>query len=90
MVVFISVWPVLKSLPQMGAPVFSANSTRAGTSPDRFGGAVAVGDALDRGVGVDHRWGDVGVVVSRPFSKARQGLVDGGARAGSRSSRTRA
>ena len=37
MVVFMRVCPVLKSLPMMGVPVFSASSIMAGTSTERLG-----------------------------------------------------
>ena len=59
-----SVWPVLKSLPEIGVPVFLARAMRAGMSAERFGRAVGVGDALlDRRVRVDHRGQDVGVAL---------------------------
>ena len=41
--VFISVCPVLKSLPPMGVPVFSASSTIAGMSHVRFGAPLTKG-----------------------------------------------
>ncbi len=40
-IVFISVWPVLKSLPQIGTPFFLASSTSAGISTERFGAPLA-------------------------------------------------
>ena len=43
MIVFISVWPVLRSLPASGARVFAARSTSAGMSAVRFGAAFAYG-----------------------------------------------
>ena len=54
--VFIRVWPVLKSFPQMGTrPVCFASCSSGGTSADRFGRPVRIGDAFhDGGVGVDH------------------------------------
>ena len=41
--VFISVWPVLKSLPEIGVPVFFASSSIAGKSADRFGAPLLYG-----------------------------------------------
>ncbi len=41
--VFIKVWPVLKSLPQMGAAFFFESSIIAGTSTVRFGAPLANG-----------------------------------------------
>ena len=40
-IVFISVWPVLKSLPPMGEPVFFASSMSAGKSAERLGAPFA-------------------------------------------------
>ena len=37
MIVFIHVWPVLKSLPEIGTPRSVASCTRAGRSTERFG-----------------------------------------------------
>ena len=42
-IVFISVCPVLKSLPQIGVPVFLASSSIAGKSHERFGAPLAYG-----------------------------------------------
>ena len=39
--VFISVWPVLKSLPAIGTPFFFASCWSAGTSTVRFGAPFA-------------------------------------------------
>ena len=41
--VFINVWPVLKSLPQMGAAFCFESSIIAGTSTVRFGAPLANG-----------------------------------------------
>ena len=41
MIVFISVWPVLKSLPAIGTPRAFAISVSAGTSTVRFGAPLA-------------------------------------------------
>ena len=43
MIVFISVWPVFRSLPASGVCVFAASSTSAGMSAVRFGAAFAYG-----------------------------------------------
>ena len=43
MIVLISVWPVLRSLPANGELVFAASSTSAGMSALRFGAAFAYG-----------------------------------------------
>ena len=43
MTVFISVWPVLKSLPAMGTPCSRASSHAAGKSTVRFGAPLAKG-----------------------------------------------
>ncbi len=42
-IVFIRVWPVLKSLPLIGVPVFFASATRAGKSAERFGAPLQYG-----------------------------------------------
>jgi hypothetical protein len=44
-IVFISVWPVLKSLPQMGTLLSSANCMIAGMSTVKFGAPLAKGHA---------------------------------------------
>jgi hypothetical protein len=41
--VFISVWPVLKSLPAIGTPWLRASSISAGVSTDRLGAPLAYG-----------------------------------------------
>src|SRR3954466_9578157 len=41
--VFMSVWPVLKSLPPMGTPFFLASSHAHATSTDRLGAPLAYG-----------------------------------------------
>ena len=41
--VFISVWPVLKSLPQIGASICLRSSSMAGMSTVRFGAPLAKG-----------------------------------------------
>ena len=43
MIVFISVCPVLRSLPHIGEPVCAASSTIAGMSAVRLGAAFAYG-----------------------------------------------
>ena len=43
MIVLISVWPVFRSLPASGDPVFCASSSSAGMSALRFGAALAYG-----------------------------------------------
>ncbi len=43
-----SVWPVLKSLPAMGIPVFSASSHMAGMSTVVFGAPMMKGHPSDR------------------------------------------
>src|SRR5215831_7766767 len=42
-IVFISVWPVLKSLPPIGTPLRSASSSMHGGSHDRLGAPFAYG-----------------------------------------------
>ncbi len=42
-IVFISVWPVLKSFPAMGTPFSAASSRSAGRSTLRFGAPFAYG-----------------------------------------------
>ena len=42
-IVFIKVWPVLKSLPVIGRPCLRASSRSAGVSSDRFGAPFAYG-----------------------------------------------
>ena len=65
MTVFISVWPVLKSLPEIGTPFSLRELQRApGMSTREVRRAVAEGHALhDRGVGVEHGRRDRLVVV---------------------------
>ncbi len=69
--VLISVCPVLKSLPQMGAS-FSRESSCSARNVDReVGSAVGEGHAfLQRGVGVDHGGRDHLIIARKPFSKA--------------------
>jgi hypothetical protein len=43
MMVFIQVWPVLKSFPEIGTPRSLANCTRHGMSTVRFGAPLAKG-----------------------------------------------
>jgi hypothetical protein len=43
MIVFIRVWPVLKSLPATGTPFCAASSSRAGKSTERLGAPLAYG-----------------------------------------------
>ncbi len=45
-IVFINVWPVLKSLPQMGTPCCLASATMAGMSTVRLGAPLANGTPL--------------------------------------------
>jgi hypothetical protein len=40
-IVFRSVWPVLKSFPQIGTPFALASASSAGTSAERFGAPFA-------------------------------------------------
>ena len=47
-IVFISVWPVLKSLPAIGRPCLRASSMSAGVSTDRFGAPFAYGTPILR------------------------------------------
>ena len=42
-IVFMSVWPVLKSLPAIGTPFCSASISSAGESAERFGAPLAYG-----------------------------------------------
>ena len=43
MMVFIHVWPVLKSLPETGTPFAMARSSSAGKSAERFGAPLQYG-----------------------------------------------
>ncbi|MND06259.1 hypothetical protein D3C83_275310 [compost metagenome] len=43
MTVFIQVWPVLKSLPEIGTPFWFASSWSAGVSTARFGAPLQYG-----------------------------------------------
>jgi len=43
MIVFIQVWPVLKSLPEIGTPLSLASCTSAGRSTERFGAPLQKG-----------------------------------------------
>ena len=43
MMVFIQVWPVLKSLPEIGTPRSLASCTSAGISTERFGAPLQNG-----------------------------------------------
>ncbi len=47
-IVFISVWPVLKSLPPMGTPSRWASSSMQGRSVVRLGAPLANGTPLSR------------------------------------------
>ncbi len=46
--VFISVWPVLKSLPEIGTPSWWESSTMAGMSTVRLGAPLANGTPILR------------------------------------------
>ena len=91
MMVFMNVWPVLKSLPQMGTCVSRASSRNAGTSVVRFGAPLACGTPdLQRRVRVDLAGGDPRVVLAR--ARARSSSASGAPRPACgkpRSSRTR-
>src|SRR3954452_19835950 len=69
--VFMKVWPVLKSLPQMGAPFFFESSIIAGQSTVRFGAPLAKGTPS---VSAAHAYICEGAMPgssdSRPFSNA--------------------
>ena len=63
MIVFISVWPVLKSLPQIGTPRSRASSLQRRDVDGQVGRAVRVRHALhERRIGVDHRRRDRRIV----------------------------
>ena len=69
--VFMKVWPVLKSLPQMGAAFFFESSIMRRDIDGEVRRAVGEGHAFaERGVGVDLRGRDAESFASRPFSKA--------------------
>ncbi len=73
------VWPVLKSLPQMGAFILLGELVERGDVDGEVGCAVGEGDAfLERGPGVHHRGRDAGVVVDEALLEGFEGLVDGG------------
>ena len=60
----IRVWPVLKSLPQIGTPWSIAELDQRRDVGSQVGGAVGEGDAFhQRGIGVEHRRGDRCVIV---------------------------
>ena len=69
--VLISVWPVLKSLPEIGTPRSTASFVQHGDVDREVGRAVGERDALeDRRVGVQHRRRDRRVVgVDRGFER---------------------
>ena len=68
--VFMKVWPVLKSLPQMGAAFFFESSIIAGISTVRFGAPLAKGTpSAECGVGIDLRGRDADVVGLKAFLK---------------------
>ncbi len=72
----ISVCPVLKSLPQIGAPVFFESSCNAGISTVRFGAPFANGNAfVQRGVGVDLRRRDRRIVLEQSLLEGLDRLV---------------
>ena len=76
-IVFMSVWPVLKSLPAMGVWVCLDSSPSAGMSMLRLGGPVGVRDAhLQRRVCIDHARRDRLVVVLQALLERLQRLVD--------------
>jgi hypothetical protein len=67
-----SVWPVLKSLPQTGVRVSFASSQSAGASTVRPGAPLA----LEGRVGVDHRGRDLRVVLGEALLEALEAAVD--------------
>ena len=76
--VFISVWPVLKSLPQIGTRISRASVDERRNVARQVGRAVGVGDPrCDRRVGVHHARRDVGVVLLQTLFERLDGLVDG-------------
>ena len=61
--VLTSVWPVLKSLPQIGTSCSLASCVNAGVSKARLVRSIAIGTTfLDRGPGIEHRRSDVRIV----------------------------
>ena len=72
------VWPVLKSLPQMGAAFCLESSIMRRNIDGEIGRAVGEGHALaERGVGVDLRRRDAEVVVLEALFEGFDGLVNG-------------
>ena len=73
--VFMKVWPVLKSLPQMGAAFCFESSIMAGHVDGEVRRAVGEGHAFaQRGVGVDLRGRDADVVVLEALLERLDGL----------------
>ena len=68
--VFMKVWPVLKSLPQMGAAFFFESSIMHGKIDGQIRRAIGEGHALlERRVGVDLRGRDAEVVLFQALSR---------------------
>ena len=77
MTVLTRVWPVLKSLPHTGTPWSLASFSMAGMSTVRLGAPLINGTpSIKRRVGVDHRGGDVLIVVVQAANKAFYVLMD--------------
>ncbi len=77
--VFIKVWPVLKSLPQMGAAFFLDRQTSAGVSTSEIRCAIGEGHALaERGVGIDLRRSNAGIVGFESLLEVLDALVNCG------------
>ncbi len=77
-IVFISVWPVLKSLPPIGTLFFFASSISAGVSTVRLGAPFAYGTPrLERRVGVDLRRRDLRIALGQPLLERGQRRVHG-------------
>ncbi len=78
--VLMKVWPVLKSLPQMGAFICFESSLQRGDVDGQVGCAVGERDAfLEGGPGVHHGGSDAGIVVDEALLEGFEGLVDGAA-----------
>ena len=75
-IVFISVWPVLKSLPPIGTPLRSASSIMHGQVAAEVRRAVGVRHAgSERGVRVDLARADLDVVVLEALLERLDALV---------------
>ena len=76
--VFISVWPVLKSFPQIARLFSSASVLRAGISTVRLGAPLAKGNTRLQGrIGINHRGRDRLVVLTHRLFKRFERLVNG-------------